>query len=81
MDMGIKHVVFHCKTSDIRKVGINCRCGARSIYECPLQIASAKSLHPCPKCGALFEIHRDEQQKWHIVRTGDNIRDMNFIRS
>ncbi len=80
MDFEPKRVVFHCRPSDIRRVGINCRCGQRSIYECPEQIASGRSLHPCPKCGSLYEIHRDLKNVWQIIRTGDNLRDMSFMR-
>lgn len=59
---------FMCRASDIRRVAIACRCGERSIAEVPQQMAAGYLLHPCPKCGALFEVHRAPAGSWEVKR-------------
>jgi len=67
---------FMCRSSDIRRVGIACRCGERSIAEVPQQLAVGYMIHPCPKCGALFEIHQEPAGPWEVKRLPGRVDDM-----
>lgn len=64
-----KEVLWVTK-ADILRLGINCRCGQRSVYETARQVQQVDSLHACPKCGVFFRVSRDPKTgKWNTQRT------------
>ncbi len=55
-DLKADRVMVTCKTSEIRRVRIFCRCGVASVAEIPPQTLAAVNLHTCRNCGRMFGI-------------------------
>lgn len=71
---------FTCRVSDLRRVAITCRCGGYSVAEVPQQLASGYMVHPCPKCGAVFEVHQGQDGKWEVKKLSGTIQDAAYVK-
>jgi Zn finger protein HypA/HybF involved in hydrogenase expression len=60
-------ITLAVRHEDIRRIGIACRCGMKSVAEIPEQICHALHIHLCPSCKSMFGIQK-QGDKWKIGR-------------